>query len=88
MYKYCYLIVSLNKDWNKYLEKLECLFIFYRAKQIVYAVPSSNSKSTSIHEKSLPEPYAEPFYKDERERKDLYLIFTQEKLKNATKQTH
>ena len=63
----------------KYLVKYECLIMFYRAKQIVYAVPSFKAKWTSINNKSLPEPYADPFYKDERERKDLYLIFTQEK---------
>ena len=65
--------------------KYECLIMFYRAKQIVYAVPSFKAKWTSINNKSLPEPYADPFYKDERERKDLYLIFTQEKTQECYK---
>ena len=50
----------------------ECLIMFYRAKQIVYAVPSFKAKWTSINNKSLPEPYADPFYKDEREKRSVF----------------
>ena len=65
--------------------KYECLIMFYRAKQIVYAVPSFKAKWTSINNKSLPEPYADPFYKDEREKKKICIWFSpKRKLKNAT----
>ena len=61
------IVETLNK-----IVKYECLIIFYRAKQIVYAVPSFKAKWTSINNKSLPEPYADPFYKDEREKRSVF----------------
>ena len=68
----CLLQSTCKVETRNKIVKYECLIMFYRAKQIVYAVPSFKAKWTSINNKSLPEPYADPFYKDEREKRSVF----------------